>query len=353
MRLRPVQRIDGRDRTTRTPHGYAWSVDARAITRRADTATRWPRSAAGRYARLPSLVLSGFLLIASASAALFSLVPTIAAELHSLGVFAALFFLAMSLWVWFFGDRFRDGNGLDFALVVTSMAAVGSAAFAQAPDTQVMLGLNIMLFSVYAAYFRPIRRFVVELLLMLITYAVVVLVVTPLLHLAFYVVIAIVSTTVSGTVAALVAQLRTQTVTDGLTGVLNRRGLRAMGDFVTADMRRTGVPATVALVDLDNFKAYNDRRGHLAGDELLVSTARDLKSGLRATDVVARFGGDEFALIMPGVPAARAREALRRLAQGGGSTTWTAGVTDWSASETLETALSRADQDLYRSKQSR
>ena len=135
----------------------------RGAARRAADEVRWPQLAAGRYPSLPYVALSGLLLISSASAALFSLVPSQSDELRTFDVAAAAFFLAMSLVVWFLAPRVADGWGLDGAVVITSLTAIAAASFAPTAELQVVLGLSIMLFGVYAAYFRPTRRFAVEL----------------------------------------------------------------------------------------------------------------------------------------------------------------------------------------------
>ncbi|MEZ5158441.1 MAG: GGDEF domain-containing protein [Candidatus Nanopelagicales bacterium] len=328
-------------------------MNDRGAARRAADEVRWPQLAAGRYPSLPYVALSGLLLVSSASAALFSLVPSETEDLRAINVAAAAFFLAMSLVVWFLAPRIADGWGLDGAVVLTSLTTIAAAAFAPTAELQVVIGLSIVLYGVYAAYFRPTRRFAAELGIMIAAYGLVVLVLEPRLHPLYFVVIVMISTAVSVAVAALVAQLRSQAVTDGLTGVLNRRGLLSMGAYVLADAQRSGDPVAVGLVDIDDFKAYNDRHGHIAGDELLVSVASTLKRGLRATDVVARFGGDEFALLLRGIDAQQARVVLRRVARTDGSASWSMGLADCRPSAGLEAALTQADQDLYRMKNAR
>ena len=99
--------------------------------------------------------------------------------------------------------------------------------------------------------------------------------------------------------ADLVALLATQSRTDPLTGAANRRSWDEEMDRELARARRTGDPLTVALLDMDHFKAYNDTHGHAAGDVLLRDLVTAIRAELRTGDVIARWGGEEFALALP------------------------------------------------------
>ena len=102
-------------------------------------------------------------------------------------------------------------------------------------------------------------------------------------------------------------------VTDPLTGVFNRRYALAHLHRVAHQSAQTGRTFAVMALDLDRFKQVNDRHGHAAGDAVLVEVARRLSEGLRAEDLLARIGGEEFLAILPDMPAAAARAAGERL----------------------------------------
>jgi diguanylate cyclase (GGDEF)-like protein len=87
---------------------------------------------------------------------------------------------------------------------------------------------------------------------------------------------------------------------DVLTGLANRRRLELELERYISLSKRTGVPLAVVMMDLDKFKQYNDTAGHLAGDTLLQSVASTLRARARATDLVVRWGGDEFCILVPG-----------------------------------------------------
>lgn len=308
---------------------------------------RWPTAPAGR-SQNPYVLLALMLVVGSVSSVLFSLTLTEPAA-RQLGLIAAPAFLLVAAMLWFFGPRVRHGWGLDAGISLTAVIALTAGTHATQPESQVLVGLLMIVLAVFAAYFRPAARFLAELALMIGVYTIVVLWLQPLLEPAYWLAVVLVTAAVSVSMAILVAQLRNMAQSDTLTGVFNRRGLEAMAEYNRAEVRRSGGPLAVALIDIDRFKEFNDQHGHLAGDKLLIDVARSLRRGLRQTDVVARFGGDEFALVLRGVNAPGARKVLERIAPPEDAS-WSAGVADWDPAQPLETALSAADRELYRVK---
>jgi diguanylate cyclase (GGDEF)-like protein len=114
-------------------------------------------------------------------------------------------------------------------------------------------------------------------------------------------------------VEALHAQMRDQALHDTLTGLHNRRYLFEVVPGLIELARRQDQPLSVALLDLDHFKNLNDTRGHAAGDEVLKRFAQLLKDSLRRSDVIGRYGGEEFVVVMPGVDVLDAEDTLDRV----------------------------------------
>lgn len=108
-------------------------------------------------------------------------------------------------------------------------------------------------------------------------------------------------------------ELERVSITDPLTAALNRRGFEDRLSGELADAARSESPLTLAIVDLDNFKAVNDRDGHDAGDALLCETVRCLSAVLRPLDALGRVGGDEFAVLLPGLGETNADLVVDRL----------------------------------------
>jgi diguanylate cyclase (GGDEF)-like protein len=154
-----------------------------------------------------------------------------------------------------------------------------------------------------------------------------------------------------------VEQLTKQAQTDSLTGALNRRGLMQYLEPLHVRARQAGHSYVILMVDVDHFKIINDRHGHVEGDEVLKRVAQGLRDGLRVGDVVARWGGEEFCVVLPRTELAEARSLAERLkGQIAASTmprvTVSIGVAE-SVAQMLrpEDVIRRADEALYGAKE--
>jgi diguanylate cyclase (GGDEF)-like protein len=149
-----------------------------------------------------------------------------------------------------------------------------------------------------------------------------------------------------------------QARTDPLTGLLNRRALTDVATRAMAQARRRASPVSAVLVDIDHFKRINDAHGHAAGDAVLVAAARLFESQLRAGDICARLGGEEFLVLLPDTSAAQAgvvAEKLRRAleaapASTGAPLTASFGVCSSEGLDDFGAVLQAADRALYRAK---
>lgn len=151
-------------------------------------------------------------------------------------------------------------------------------------------------------------------------------------------------------------QLEMLANTDGLTGLLNRRCLMQRAEKA-AQSASLEAPMVVLLADVDYFKAYNDNFGHLAGDEVLRRLALILQSCTRAIDIVGRYGGEEFCIVMPNVDVISAQRVGERIRSEVSSTEWphrsitlSIGLAVLTSDHELLAAFRAADDALYESK---
>jgi diguanylate cyclase (GGDEF)-like protein len=146
-------------------------------------------------------------------------------------------------------------------------------------------------------------------------------------------------------------QLRALSRADELTGLPNRR---AWSDELPAAIeraRRDKTPVSVAMIDLDHFKRFNDTHGHPAGDQLLVRVALVWRNGLRVFDQLARYGGEEFIALLPRTDATQATQIVERLrATTPLNQTFSAGIATWNETESADELIGRADRALYQAK---
>lgn len=148
---------------------------------------------------------------------------------------------------------------------------------------------------------------------------------------------------------------------DGLTGLVNRRHAQYLVELEHERCKRAGKPFSLTLVDLDHFKRVNDLHGHVGGDQALCAFAQEALATVRACDTVARWGGEEFLLLMPETDSASAGSAVERLrvrverlrlATGSGELAFTlsAGIVEHVPGEAVADTVARADRALYDAK---
>ncbi|WP_136419148.1 diguanylate cyclase [Herbaspirillum sp. ST 5-3] len=156
-------------------------------------------------------------------------------------------------------------------------------------------------------------------------------------------------------------ELRGLIMRDSLTGLLNHSALKEHLMREVARARRSGAPLTLAMLDLDHFKRVNDTYGHPVGDQVIRAVSRLLQQRLRRGDIIGRYGGEEFALIMPTTPASTAAVVVDQIRASFShirhhseledfTTTFSAGVAELKGDEDADALLCNADAALYRAK---
>ncbi|TAK94050.1 MAG: GGDEF domain-containing protein [Aquabacterium sp.] len=159
----------------------------------------------------------------------------------------------------------------------------------------------------------------------------------------------------------LVAQTEKMAMTDDLTGLLNRRRMLELVAFAHARHARSVSPVCLALLDVDHFKQVNDQFGHHIGDEVLQGIAEALRQGVRTTDLVCRWGGEEFLVLLPDADAQNAKLVLDRVLAVMPSRVvssthpdlrvlFSAGVAQARSGEDLADWVKRGDEAMYRAK---
>lgn len=173
---------------------------------------------------------------------------------------------------------------------------------------------------------------------------------------------AVVLTLVSLVVRRYQQRIAALATTDSLTNLPNRRGFELHVEQALQEAQRDSSPLCAVMLDLDNFKQINDRHGHLAGDEVLRSFAERLRAALRQSDILCRWGGEEFILLLKNTDRHAAHELAEKLRQhcadqrypmGGEAlqVTVSLGLSQWQPGEALHDLLGRTDRALYRAKQ--
>ena len=146
--------------------------------------------------------------------------------------------------------------------------------------------------------------------------------------------------------------------TDNLTGIANRNKFEEVIAYEFKQVKRYNYPLSLALLDIDHFKAFNDNFGHLIGDEVLVVLAQSIKKYVRETDLFARWGGEEFVILLKNTDIERSMSVLEKFRllieniehDKAENITASFGLTEYKDGDTLDSILQRADEALYKAK---
>jgi len=229
--------------------------------------------------------------------------------------------------------------GLNAWDIYDSLTTLGPAVFAY----------SYVLICMYAAYWTS-RRYALMYFAMIAVSFLAVLYVRG--DLPVLLVLWLVSMSICGAIVLLLSyivnHLGTLATVDPLTGVLNRIGLSARLDGKPA-LGGASQSGVMVVIDLDDFKSINDTHGHLYGDQVLRDFGAVIQANLRADDIVARTGGDEFMLILPATTLNDAHGLLARL-RTQTTTRWSFGLATWPVGADFDAVMARADQQMYEDK---
>ncbi len=252
----------------------------------------------------------------------------------------------IALWLWLWGARLPL---VAFEIVIAVAILMESTVIAAATTRGGMVITAFMYtwIAVYAAHFFSPKAVAAAIALIVAGFTAGLLVDGLSNVLLAWLVVTCTVCTLGFVLSRLNESLRRQAGTDHLTGLPNRSGFLAAAVRERAIAERSGAPLCLAVIDLDGFKQVNDSHGHAAGDRLLAEVTQAWRERLRAGDVLARHGGDEFVLLLPGTSIGQAGEALQRLRVPDLPIDWSAGVSEWLPGEVLDECLAKADRDLY------
>ncbi|WP_449283673.1 diguanylate cyclase domain-containing protein [Leucobacter sp.] len=250
------------------------------------------------------------------------------------------------------GRRFST-TAAGVLMTLVTVFVVPTVAFTPNEVRALNFGLLFFPFFIYVVWFLPMR--VARLLgyTWLLLYAVIVIVrfgepMYPVLT-----TLALTGAVLGELVGRFKRRLERASITDPLCDVWNKRGFERLLPKAISNAERTGRPLSLLYVDLDEFKTINDRLGHGEGDRVLREFSRAMQDRVRQQDVFARFGGDEFALLLVDCDADQARLTGERLQREVDATPWSFGISEWSLGEQPDEFISRADMRMLSGKQER
>lgn len=237
--------------------------------------------------------------------------------------------------------------GFELLAAGGSLVTSGVVAHATTHGGMMIAAFSYPWIAIYSAHFFARRAVIAQGVLISVGFGVGLLL-GGLSHIVIYwVIVTVTIWSICLVLGHLSESLRRRADTDPLTGLLNRNGFMAAAVREHAIAQRSGNRLTLAVLDLDGFKQINDLRGHVVGDRVLADLGRSWRERLRAGDILARHGGDEFVLLLPATSPESAAVALDRLHVEDLPVTWSVGIGEWLGGESLGECIARADADLY------
>jgi diguanylate cyclase (GGDEF)-like protein len=251
--------------------------------------------------------------------------------------------------LWVSRGRIRAWAFHTVIVVGTSLVGLGVYMAGSGVGSATVAFLYVFV-ALYAAHFFSPRVAAAHIGYAIVSYAVVLGLVHERTAASEWLFVASVIVSTGIVVGHLSAEVRSLALRDSLTGLGNRRAWEEALPRQLALAARSQKPLCVALIDVDEFKNLNDRDGHLAGDRVLAEAAAAWAREVRASDLLARYGGDEFALLLPDCTIDRAMEIVGRLELVCRGVSFSTGVARWDGIEDAESLIDRADAALYLAK---
>lgn len=248
----------------------------------------------------------------------------------------------------FIAPRIPCDWGVDMSLAIAGGLIAFGTFFKSTAQGQMSEGMLVLAIGVLASTIRPTARVIALLAWLLAIYNAAWLVNPRIIGAVNMVLVNVLIIGISAVVLTMAHRLRSLAQRDHLTGTLNRWGLEARARRCMPSAR-AHTDRTLLVIDLDNFKGYNDQHGHAAGDALLVELATAWRACLSRTDVLARIGGDEFAVLLRSSDEGNAGRLIERL-RNAHPARWSYGLATWRAGDELDVALTSADTAMYAAK---
>ncbi len=302
-----------------------------------------------RQMRLQARIMGSMWLTGAAIGVCSLLLPGPEGVNATLALALTLLAAALGATVLLVGQRLGDRWYQLLVVVGTTMTTAG-IYLSHGGAMSVGIAAMYVWVGIYAAYFFSRTAVAAHLAFICVAFSAVIAVSWSTLSISIAIIV--ISTVVLSTVVVtrLKSELRRIALTDPLTRLPNRQALEHILEREVARIIRFGGSLCVGVIDLDGFKSVNDTEGHLAGDIILRNMAIRWQSALRKIDILARYGGDEFVVVLPSCDQRNAIEIFGRL-RGYGNIGWSVGIAEWTPGDSSLELLHKADKALLEAKE--